>query len=166
MVIGNGCGVFCQEQAGSSVCSRVCGRLPIKGTCLGCVQLVVTANGLRLNIDTIIIYPVAMQWPQFFMNLLQCVQSGSSWTIDLYLRILLAVDSEVVDRQVVHSHEVSLLLPVRKDSTAPNLVVMLCLFAVPVGECAQHCHKGHHEGAVCSGSGGILATDNGEPYKT
>ena len=41
------------------------------------------------------------------MHLLQCVQSGARWSVDLYLRILLAIDSEVVDRQVVHSQEVS-----------------------------------------------------------
>lgn len=46
------------------------------------------------------------QWPQFFSDLLQRVHSGSIWTVDLFLRILVAIDGEVVDRQVIHTHEV------------------------------------------------------------
>ena len=48
----------------------------------------------------------SVQWPHFFANLLGYVQSAHSWSVDLYLRVLLAIDSEVVDRQVVHSQEV------------------------------------------------------------
>lgn len=47
-----------------------------------------------------------VQRPLFISRLIECVQSGHSWSADLYLRILLAIDSEVVDRQVVHSQEV------------------------------------------------------------
>ena len=64
-------------------------------------------NGLCICIPDVLT-SVYLQWPHFFVNLLQCVQSGNSWTIDLYLRILMAIDCEVVDRQVVHSQEVGL----------------------------------------------------------
>ena len=30
------------------------------------------------------------------------------WSVELYLRILLAIDSEVVDRQIVHTQEVGM----------------------------------------------------------
>ena len=46
------------------------------------------------------------QWPQFFTDLLQNIQSGHPWSVDLYLRILLAIDSEVVDRHIIHTQEV------------------------------------------------------------
>ncbi len=29
------------------------------------------------------------------------------WTMELYLRILLAIDDEIVDREIVHTQEVS-----------------------------------------------------------
>ena len=50
--------------------------------------------------------PIFLQWPHFFSDMLQCLQSGSPWTVDLYLRVLMAIDCEVVDRQVIHSMEV------------------------------------------------------------
>ena len=49
---------------------------------------------------------VLLQWPHFFIDLLQSIQSGHPWTVDLYLRILLAIDSEVVDRLIIHTQEV------------------------------------------------------------
>ena len=47
-----------------------------------------------------------LQWPQFFADMLQSIQSGHLWSVDLYLRILMAIDSEVVDRHIVHTQEV------------------------------------------------------------
>ena len=47
-----------------------------------------------------------MQWPQFFADMLQIVQLGHVWTVDLYLRVLMAIDSEVVDRHIIHTQEV------------------------------------------------------------
>lgn len=47
-----------------------------------------------------------LQWPGFFGDMLQSIQSGHLWSVDLYLRILLAIDSEVVDRHIVHTQEV------------------------------------------------------------
>ena len=47
------------------------------------------------------------QWPSFFMDILSIIEHDASiWTVDLYLRILLAIDDEIVDREVVHTQEV------------------------------------------------------------
>ncbi|XP_064399906.1 exportin-T-like [Halichondria panicea] len=51
----------------------------------------------------IVDYP--LKWPTFFSDLLEIVESGDVWSVELYLRILLAIDSEVVDRQIVHTQE-------------------------------------------------------------
>ena len=45
------------------------------------------------------------QWPSFFPDLLQCFQFGSR-AVDMYLRILKAIDEEVVDRDTVRSPQV------------------------------------------------------------
>ena len=50
---------------------------------------------------------VILQWITFFSDLLSCVSSGNLAAVDLYLRILLAIDVEVVDRDIVHTPEVS-----------------------------------------------------------
>lgn len=44
------------------------------------------------------------RWPNFFTDLLQTLSLGPN-AIDLYLRVLLAIDSEVVDREILHSKE-------------------------------------------------------------
>lgn len=44
------------------------------------------------------------RWPNFFTDLLQTLSLGPR-AIDLYLRVLLAIDSEVVDREILHSKE-------------------------------------------------------------
>lgn len=46
------------------------------------------------------------QWPMFFSDLLQCASSGAQTSVDLYLRVLLTIDEEVVDRQIIHTQEV------------------------------------------------------------
>ena len=51
-----------------------------------------------------------LQWPEFFGDMLQSIQSGHLWSVDLYLRVLLAIDSEVVDRHIVHTQEVCVYL--------------------------------------------------------
>ena len=48
-----------------------------------------------------------LQWITFFSDLLSCISSGNLAAVDLYLRILLAIDVEVVDRDIVHTPEVS-----------------------------------------------------------
>ena len=42
----------------------------------------------------------------FFSDVLGSIQSGQQWCVDLYLRVLLAIDSEVVDRSIIHTQEV------------------------------------------------------------
>ena len=44
------------------------------------------------------------RWPTFFSDLLQTLALGSR-AVDNYLRVLLAMDAEVVDRDVMHSKE-------------------------------------------------------------
>lgn len=44
------------------------------------------------------------RWPNFFTDLLQTLSLGPQ-AVDLYIRVLLAIDSEVVDREIVHSKE-------------------------------------------------------------
>lgn len=44
------------------------------------------------------------QWPTFYSDLLQMLQLGPKF-IDMYLRILLAVDIEVMDRDIAHTPE-------------------------------------------------------------
>ena len=48
-------------------------------------------------------YP--QRWPTFFSDLLQTLHLGEV-SVDIYLRILKAVDSEVVDREITHTQEV------------------------------------------------------------
>ena len=50
--------------------------------------------------------PPTFQWPMFFSDLLQCASSGAQTSVDLYLRVLLTIDEEVVDRQIIHTQEV------------------------------------------------------------
>lgn len=45
-------------------------------------------------------------WPTFFQDLLQYLSHGPP-VIDVFLRILLAIDIEVVDRDIAHTPEVS-----------------------------------------------------------
>ena len=48
-------------------------------------------------------YP--QRWPSFFNDSLQTLQMGEI-AVDIYLRILKAIDSEVVDREITHTQEV------------------------------------------------------------
>jgi len=45
------------------------------------------------------------RWSSFFDNLVESVSLGPS-AVDLYLRILLAIDGEVVDRDIAHTDQV------------------------------------------------------------
>lgn len=44
-------------------------------------------------------------WPKFFFDVLSLVGLNPHG-VDVYLRTLMAIDAEVVDRDVLHSHEV------------------------------------------------------------
>ena len=45
------------------------------------------------------------RWSQFFDNLVESLSLGPS-AVDLFLRILLAIDEEVVDRDIAHTDQV------------------------------------------------------------
>lgn len=62
------------------------------------------------------------KWPHFFATLLECVQSAHIWSVDLYLRVLLAIDSELVDRQVVHCQEENVRNTAIKDTMREQCV--------------------------------------------
>lgn len=47
------------------------------------------------------------KWPTFFTDLLQMLQVGEA-AVDMYLRVLLAIDTEVVDREIIHTQEETL----------------------------------------------------------
>lgn len=47
------------------------------------------------------------RWPTFFTDLIG-ILSASAKAVDIYLRVLLSIDSEVVDREIVHTFEVYL----------------------------------------------------------
>jgi exportin-T len=58
-----------------------------------------------VSLAMIVDYP--HRWPSFFSDLLQTLALGSV-AIDMYLRVLLAMDSEVVDREIGHTAQVRL----------------------------------------------------------
>ncbi|KAM8973124.1 exportin-T isoform 2-T2 [Pelodytes ibericus] len=67
-------------------------------------------------------------WPKFFFNILSVVGINPKG-VDLYLRILMAIDAEVVDRDIIHTPEVSdearrntLLKDSMREQCIPNLV--------------------------------------------
>lgn len=53
------------------------------------------------------------KWPKFFFDVLSVVGLNPQG-VDLYLRILMAVDAELVDRDVVHTSEASCLFRVQE----------------------------------------------------
>lgn len=46
-------------------------------------------------------------WPKFFFDILALVGLNPNG-VDIYLRMLMAIDAEVVDRDILHSPEVKL----------------------------------------------------------
>ncbi|XP_055506628.1 exportin-T isoform X1 [Leucoraja erinacea] len=68
------------------------------------------------------------KWPKFFFDLLSVVGLNPRG-VDLYLRILMAIDAEVVDRDIVHTAEVrtecrrnTLIKDAMREQCIPNLV--------------------------------------------
>lgn len=49
-------------------------------------------------------------WPKFFFDILSLV-GLNPLGLDVYLRTLMAIDAEVVDRNILHSPEVSISCP-------------------------------------------------------
>ncbi|XP_064605610.1 exportin-T-like isoform X2 [Liolophura sinensis] len=66
-------------------------------------------------------YP--QRWSSFFTDLFQSLTGPG--TVDLYLRIMLAIDSEVVDREIVHSPQESERNTMIKDSIREQCVGQL-----------------------------------------
>lgn len=56
-----------------------------------------------ISLAFVVDYP--SRWPSFFEDLLQTLNRGHR-AVGMYLRVLLAVDQEVVDREVIHTAEV------------------------------------------------------------
>ena len=52
------------------------------------------------------VYDFPHRWPLFFNDLLQFMTLGPP-AVDACLRILMAIDTEVVDREIVHTPQVS-----------------------------------------------------------
>jgi exportin-T len=46
------------------------------------------------------------KWPIFFNDVLQSFTLGQPAAVDMYLRILVAIDTEVVDREIIHTPQV------------------------------------------------------------
>lgn len=83
-----------------------------------------THTFLLLHVSSVLLPP--LQWPEFFGEMLQSIQSGHLWSVDLYLRILLAIDSEVVDRHIVHTQEVCIIMHNHKlMSWVVNMVICI-----------------------------------------
>ncbi|GAB5574000.1 exportin-T isoform X1 [Prionailurus iriomotensis] len=65
------------------------------------------------------------RWPKFFFDILSVVDLNPRG-VDLYLRILMAIDSELVDRDVVHTSEEArrntLIKDTMREQCIPNLV--------------------------------------------
>ncbi|XP_009067656.1 PREDICTED: exportin-T [Acanthisitta chloris] len=65
------------------------------------------------------------KWPKFFFDILSVVDLNP-WGVDMYLRILMAVDAELVDRDVVHTSEEArrntLLKDTMREQCIPSLV--------------------------------------------
>lgn len=64
------------------------------------------------------------RWPSFFTDLIG-ILSPSAKAVDIYLRVLLSVDSEVVDREIVHTFEEIQRNTVIKDAMREQSVLQL-----------------------------------------
>ena len=56
-----------------------------------------------ISLAFVVDYP--SRWPSFFDDMLQTLNRGHQ-AVGMYLRVLLAIDQEVVDREVIHTAEV------------------------------------------------------------
>ena len=56
-----------------------------------------------ISLAFVVDYP--SRWSSFFSDLLQTLNMGSL-AVDMFLRVLLAIDSDVVDRDIVHTPQV------------------------------------------------------------
>ena len=66
--------------------------------------------------------------------MLQCVGSGVKESIELYLRVLMAIDEEVVDRQIIHTREVSYHAAV----PSHYMLVLLYMYSIRYHNCRRY----------------------------
>lgn len=95
-------------------------------------------------------------WPEFFFDVLSLVGLNPHG-VDVYLRTLMAIDGEVVDRDIMHTPEVSRSagLTQRGGGASAHGVLWTC----PPGDAQEHPDQRHHEGAVHPQPGGVLVPD-------
>ncbi|XP_013382049.1 exportin-T [Lingula anatina] len=67
-------------------------------------------------------YP--QRWPSFFQDLLQLLSMGPL-AVDMYLKVLVAIDSEVVDRDIVHTQQETERNTMIKDTMRVDCVAQL-----------------------------------------
>ena len=68
-------------------------------------------NKVAQIISLAFVHDYPHRWPSFFSDLLQTL-SPNHQSVDIYLRVLLAIDSDVVDREIAHTQEVIILYSV------------------------------------------------------
>ena len=65
-------------------------------------------------------------WPKFFFDILTLIGLNPHG-VDIYLRTLMAIDAEVVDRDIMHSHEVTTTGSTNTTPTTYNSSSSVCL---------------------------------------
>lgn len=93
-------------------------------------------------------------WPKFFFDILNLVGLNPHG-VDIYLRMLMAIDAEVVDRDIVHTPEVSMCERVGGSGSGPHSDLAPC----SVGNPQEYVDQRLHEGAVHPQPSGILVPD-------
>ncbi|CAL1531674.1 unnamed protein product [Lymnaea stagnalis] len=61
-------------------------------------------NKLAQLISLVFVHDFQQRWPMFFADIMSTLSRGP-WAVDMYLRILMAIDAEVVDRDIAHTAE-------------------------------------------------------------
>ncbi|ESO82555.1 hypothetical protein LOTGIDRAFT_197880 [Lottia gigantea] len=81
-------------------------------------------NKVAQLISLVYVVDYPHRWPAFFTDLLQTLNLGPM-AVDMYLRILLAIDTEVVDREVIHNQDETARNTMIKDAMRDQYVVQL-----------------------------------------
>lgn len=83
-------------------------------------------NKLAQLVSLVFVVDYPTVWPTFYTDMMQFAKLGGQEATDLYLRILKAIDVEVVDREVLHTVEVRQMISFKvtsndKTHTKPKL---------------------------------------------
>ncbi|KAH9494515.1 hypothetical protein Btru_042329 [Bulinus truncatus] len=78
-------------------------------------------NKLAQLISLVFVTDFQHRWPQFFSDILSTLSRGPL-AVDMYLRILMAIDAEVVDRDIAHTAEEAQRNSLIKDSMRERCV--------------------------------------------